>query len=141
MLAVTAREVDESWLAAWLREKLSFPSGRSDERPCVVAKGLPMDRRETHRNGSPPPVGRSGVVRLVNVDGNELRITGRTDLIIGRQVRAGTRAIRGRDGPNGLRPCYVCLTISTEISMAGVVPLFSSQCKVCLSSGQPSPGP
>ena len=34
-----------------------------------------------------------------------------------------------------------CLTISTEISTAGVVPLFSSQCVVFLSSGQPKPGP
>ncbi len=32
------------------------------------------------------------------------------------------------------------LTISTEISTAGVVPLFSSQCVVFLSSGQPNPG-
>jgi hypothetical protein len=36
---------------------------------------------------------------------------------------------------------YSCLTISTEISTAGVVPLFSSQCVVFLSSGQPTPGP
>ena len=36
---------------------------------------------------------------------------------------------------------YSCLTISTEISTAGTVPLFSSQCVVFLSSGQPSPGP
>jgi hypothetical protein len=36
---------------------------------------------------------------------------------------------------------YCCLTMSTEISTAGVVPLFSSQCMVLLSSGQPSPGP
>jgi hypothetical protein len=34
-----------------------------------------------------------------------------------------------------------CLTISTEISIAGIVPLFSSQCVVFLSSGQPTPGP
>ena len=34
-----------------------------------------------------------------------------------------------------------CLTISTEISTAGTVPLFSSQCVVFLSSGQPTPGP
>jgi hypothetical protein len=34
-----------------------------------------------------------------------------------------------------------CLTISTEISTAGIVPLFSSQCVVFLSSGQPTPGP
>ena len=26
MLAVAAREVDEAWLAAWLRERISFPS-------------------------------------------------------------------------------------------------------------------
>lgn len=36
---------------------------------------------------------------------------------------------------------YSCLTISTEISTAGIVPLFSSQCVVFLSSGQPTPGP
>jgi len=36
---------------------------------------------------------------------------------------------------------YCCLTISTEISTAGVVPRFSSQCVVFLSSGQPTPGP
>jgi hypothetical protein len=33
------------------------------------------------------------------------------------------------------------LTMSTEISTAGTVPLFSSQCVVLLSSGQPRPGP
>jgi hypothetical protein len=32
-------------------------------------------------------------------------------------------------------------TMSTEISMAGVVPVFSSRCNVCRSSGQPGPGP
>ena len=31
--------------------------------------------------------------------------------------------------------------ISTEISTAGTVPLFSSQCVVFLSSAQPTPGP
>jgi hypothetical protein len=36
---------------------------------------------------------------------------------------------------------YSCLTMSTEISTAGIVPLFSSQCVVFLSSGQPTPGP
>ena len=36
---------------------------------------------------------------------------------------------------------YSCLTISTEISTAGIVPLFSSQWVVFLSSGQPTPGP
>jgi hypothetical protein len=32
-------------------------------------------------------------------------------------------------------------TISTEISTAGIVPLFSSQWIVFRSSGQPAPGP
>ncbi len=32
-------------------------------------------------------------------------------------------------------------TISTEISTAGIGPLFSNQCRVFLSSGQPTPGP
>jgi len=32
-------------------------------------------------------------------------------------------------------------TISTEISTAGIVPLFSSQWVVFRSSGQPTPGP
>lgn len=36
---------------------------------------------------------------------------------------------------------YSCLTMSTEISTAGIVPLFSSQCVVFASSGQPRPGP
>jgi hypothetical protein len=36
---------------------------------------------------------------------------------------------------------YPLLTISTEISTAGIVPLFSSQCRVFRSSGQPNPGP
>ena len=46
-----------------------------------------------------------------------------------------------------LHPCNIdvgpqlTLTISTEISTAGVVPLFSSQCVVFLSSGQPTPSP
>ena len=46
-----------------------------------------------------------------------------------RRVRAGS----------GLS--YACPTMSTEISTAGVGPLFSSQCVVFLSSGQPTPGP
>ena len=33
------------------------------------------------------------------------------------------------------------LTMSTEISTAGIVPLFSSQWVVFRSSGQPTPGP
>ena len=36
---------------------------------------------------------------------------------------------------------WFSLTISTEISTAGIVPLFSSQCVVFLSSGHPTPGP
>ena len=36
---------------------------------------------------------------------------------------------------------HSCLTISTEISTAGIVPLFSSQWVVFRSSGQPTPGP
>jgi hypothetical protein len=44
--------------------------------------------------------------------------------------RGGTRSL-----------VYSCLSISTEISTAGIAPLFSSQCVVFLSSGQPTPGP
>ncbi len=40
-----------------------------------------------------------------------------------------------------LARAYSCPTMSTEISIAGIVPLFSSQCVVSLSSGQPTPGP
>lgn len=36
---------------------------------------------------------------------------------------------------------YAYRTMSTEISTAGVDPLFSSQCLVWRSSGQPTPGP
>jgi hypothetical protein len=36
---------------------------------------------------------------------------------------------------------YSCPTMSTGISTAGIVPLFSSQCVVFLSSGQPTPCP
>ena len=36
---------------------------------------------------------------------------------------------------------HACLTISTEISTAEIAPLFSSQCVVFLSSGQPTPRP
>jgi hypothetical protein len=43
--------------------------------------------------------------------------------------------------PTGACSTYCCLTMSTDISTAGVVPLFSSQCSVLLSSGQPTPGP
>jgi hypothetical protein len=46
---------------------------------------------------------------------------------------AGHRSVVGQ--------CYSCLTISTEISTAGIAPLFSSQCVVFRSSGQPTPGP
>jgi hypothetical protein len=37
-------------------------------------------------------------------------------------------------------PLHSCLTISTEISTAVIVPLFSSQWDVFRSSGQPAPG-
>ncbi len=36
---------------------------------------------------------------------------------------------------------YCCLTISTEISTAEIVPLFSSRCTVVLSSGRLTRGP
>ena len=36
---------------------------------------------------------------------------------------------------------HSCPTMSTEISTAGIVPLFSSQWIVFRSSGQPTPGP
>ena len=36
---------------------------------------------------------------------------------------------------------HSCATISTEISTAVAVPLFSSQWVVFRSSGQPTPGP
>ena len=36
---------------------------------------------------------------------------------------------------------HSCPTMSTEISTAGIVPLFSSQWVVFRSSGQPTPGP
>lgn len=38
-------------------------------------------------------------------------------------------------------PAQLALTMSTEISTAGVVPRFSSQWVVFRSSGQPTPGP
>lgn len=44
-------------------------------------------------------------------------------------------AVRSRDR------AYSCVTMSTETSTAGIVPRFSSQCRVFLSSGQPTPGP
>jgi D-alanyl-D-alanine carboxypeptidase len=43
--------------------------------------------------------------------------------------------------PNPGHEGQACLTMSTEISTAGIVPLFSSQCVVFRSSGQPTPGP
>ena len=58
-------------------------------------------------------------------------------------VAAAVRIIRGfGPAPTGCRAgAYSCPTMSTEISTAGMVPLFSSQCVVFLSSGQPTPGP
>ena len=49
---------------------------------------------------------------------------------------AGHRDTLGSSGS-----IHSCLTISTEISTAGTVPLFSSQWVVFRSSGQPTPGP
>ena len=47
-----------------------------------------------------------------------------------------------RRGEGRCRPrAQALLTISTEISTAATVPLFSSQWVVFLSSGQPTPGP
>ena len=52
--------------------------------------------------------------------------------------RASTRML----APVARRACYSeDRTTSTEISTAGTVPLFSSQCVVFRSSGQPTPGP
>lgn len=61
-------------------------------------------------------------------------------------ITGGTFSSRSRqrvsENKIGLRACaHACLTISTEISTAGIAPLFSSQCVVFLSSGQPNPGP
>ena len=62
--------------------------------------------------------------------------------------RASSERARGRARRSSHRrqvvvgPCgHSSLTMSTEISTAGVVPLFSSQCVVFRSSGQPTPGP
>ena len=55
--------------------------------------------------------------------------------------RSRIKALRRRFAPGEIRATYGCRTMSTEISTAGVVPLFSSQCLVLLSSGQPTPGP
>jgi hypothetical protein len=44
-------------------------------------------------------------------------------------------------GRSAWTAAHACLTMSTEISTAGIAPLFSSQCVVFLSSGQPGPGP
>lgn len=52
------------------------------------------------------------------------------------RTRTRSTALRGM----GIGP-QLALTMSTEISTAGVDPLFSSQCVVFLSSGQPTPGP
>jgi hypothetical protein len=46
-----------------------------------------------------------------------------------------------RDTLGSTTSIHSCLTISTEISTAGIVPLFSSQWVVFRSSGQPTPGP
>ena len=46
-----------------------------------------------------------------------------------------------RDTLDSTTSIHSCLTISTEISTAGIVPLFSSQWVVFRSSGQPTPGP
>jgi hypothetical protein len=51
------------------------------------------------------------------------------------------RKNRGPQSRRSSLPPYSRLTMSTEISTAGIVPLFSSQCRVFLSSGQPTPGP
>ena len=58
--------------------------------------------------------------------------------------RPGTRDpdLAGHRDPLGRSASiHSCLTISTEISTAGIVPLFSSQWVVFRSSGQPTPGP
>ena len=49
---------------------------------------------------------------------------------------AGHRDTLGSDAS-----IHSCPTMSTEISTAGIVPLFSSQWVVFRSSGQPTPGP
>ena len=51
------------------------------------------------------------------------------------------RRRRARKAVDPVRDRSDYLTMSTEISTAGMVPLFSSQCEVLLSSGQPTPGP
>ena len=60
-------------------------------------------------------------------------------LLGGLEMDCGTEASKAVLAASG--DVYSCLTISTEISTAGIVPLFSSQCVVFLSSGQPTPGP
>ena len=53
--------------------------------------------------------------------------------VVARSGSSGTPDLGGTD--------QSCVTRSTEISTAVLVPLFSSQCLVFLSSGQPTPGP
>ena len=54
--------------------------------------------------------------------------------------RTGVRRPASRR-PFHAGPFHACLTMSTEISTAGMVPVFSSQWFVFRSSGQPTPGP
>jgi hypothetical protein len=58
----------------------------------------------------------------------------RTLLGVDTPKRSSRLRAQGRQG-------FSCLTISTEISTAGIAPLFSSQWIVFRSSGQPRPGP
>ena len=60
-----------------------------------------------------------------------------------REIEPQTRRSRERltTSPPGQKSYWANRMISTEISTAGTVPLFSSQWVVFLSSGQPTPGP
>ena len=59
-----------------------------------------------------------------------------------RQPRTRDPDLAGyRDTLGGSASIHSCPTISTEISTAGIVSLFSSQWIVFRSSGQPTPGP
>ena len=124
------RHTPELWPSATSISGADLTGLRESPSPCpwssqfsLTGHTLHAERSEHHRT-------------LVVVPGSGAAVRS-----FGAQIGRVPGGLRGRGEPKGLGRTYGCLTTSTEISTAGIAPLFSSQCKVSLSSGQPSPGP
>jgi hypothetical protein len=127
------------WRAALVQRRSGSDRGEEPRGGQRRAQGCVAPRVEAFQGGH-------RILRVFRFDGDPFgRAAARklSSAAIARPGHRGRRVRRSGPAAAGEMPgsTYCCLTMSTEISTAGIVPLFSSQCVVFLSSGQPTPGP